>query len=110
MGATLYSIYEKYKEYKTKLTWWPVQHRLDDKNRLQYSVDGKLWTYIMGFEDEHDYGDYKGPGFGYIVITPEELDTWRNMLYTLQKCHEWNKAALNHYREAIEKYLELNKK
>ena len=106
----LNSMYNRYKELKLKLKWWPVLHRLDDQNRLQYSVDGKLWTYVMGFVEEFDYGTYKGPGFTYIVLEDEELDEWSNMLYTLQKCHEWNRSALNHYREAIDKYLETNKK
>jgi len=108
-GVYIYRIYKKLK-YKYE-TWWPVKHRLDENGYFQYSVDGKTWTYIFGFTKDFNYGDYVGPALNYIHFDLDEKDEylhWCNMLYTMQKCHEFNKRALDLYFESIKKYLKDN--
>lgn len=105
IGIYLYKIH---KDFKLRCKNYPVKHRLDENGYFQYSVDGKLWTYLMGFVEDFNYGKYKGPGFTYIKFLSNETDTykqWCNMLNNIDECHEWNKSALNHYREAINKYI-----
>lgn len=102
-------IFKNYKNliYKYEKCW-PVQHRLDKDGNLQYSVDGKLWTYIVGYVEDFDYGTGHGPALVYIQFNSDETDiyeSWCNMLYSIQQCHEFNKKALTQYIEKIHECL-----
>lgn len=104
----LFIIWNNMNEINKLRDSWFVEHRLDEKGRFQYSVDGNTWTYVMGYDPHTNYGDYIGPGFVYITFdseNDEEYPMWCNMLNTMQKCHEWNKNALEHYREGIIHYI-----
>jgi len=109
LGILGYVYFTNYKKLKYKYEkCWPVQHRLDKDGNLQYSVDGKLWTYIVGYAEDFDYGTGHGPALGYIQFKSDETDeykSWCNMLYSMQKCHEFNKAALDKYIGKIREYL-----
>lgn len=108
MIAIYLILYKKNKELKKIKKNWSIKHRLDKNGYLQYSVDGKLWTHIMGYDENTNYGEYTAPGFGYLKFdseNDEKYPMWCNMLNTMQKCHEWNKAALEHYREGMTHYL-----
>ena len=109
LGVLGYIYFTNYKKLKYKYEkCWPVQHRLDKDGNLQYSVDGKLWTYIVGYAEDFDYGTGHGPALGYIQFKSDETDrykAWCNMLYSIQKCHEFNKKALDLYIEKIHECL-----
>ena len=111
-GYTFYYLHKQYKKYKNKIECYPVKHSLDNEGRLQYSVNGHLWTYILGYSDKVNYGGYIGPGLTYITFKPDEIDeykSWCNMLHSMQLCHKWNIAALDKYRQAIENLNNKNK-
>ena len=109
IGIFGFQIFKNYKNLKYKYEkCWPVQHRLDKDGNLQYSVDGKLWTYIIGYTEDFDYGTGHGPALGYIQFKSDEEDeykSWCNMLYSMQQCHEFNKKALDLYIGKIQEYL-----
>ena len=109
LGIVGYHLFNNYKKLKYKYEkCYPVQHRLDADGNLQYSVDGKLWTYIVAYTDDFDYGTGHGPALGYINIKPNDKGTfevWKNNLHSMQKCHEWNKAALDLYIGKVKEYL-----
>lgn len=109
IGIFGFYIFKNYKNLKYKYEkCWPVQHRLDKDGNLQYSVDGKLWTYIVGYAEDFDYGTGHGPALGYIHFNSDEIDkykSWCNMLYSMQQCHEFNKKALTRYIEKINECL-----
>lgn len=107
------TIYDKNKKIKELQKVYPVKHRLDSFYRLQYSVDGKLWTYVMGFKKDLNYfktkdGKWlKAPGLTYIVFDSNETDeykSWCMMLNNINECHKWNKAVIEHYRQALEEF------
>jgi hypothetical protein len=109
IGLFCFQIFKKYKNLKYKYEiYWPVQHRLDKDGNLQYSVDGKLWTYIIGYVEKFNYGTGYGPALSYIQFKSDEeyeYESWCNMLYSMQKCHEFNKKALDLYIGKIKEYL-----
>lgn len=109
LGIVGYHLFNNYKKLKYKYEkCYPVQHRLDADGNLQYSVDGKLWTYIVAYTDDFDYGTGHGPALGYINIKHDDKGTfevWKNNLHSMQKCHEWNKAALDLYIGKVKEYL-----
>lgn len=109
LGIVGYHLFNNYKKLKYKYEkCYPVQHRLDADGNLQYSVDGKLWTYIVAYTDDFDYGTGHGPALGYIQFKSDEGDeykSWCNMLYSMQQCHEFNEKALDLYIGKIQEYL-----
>lgn len=107
LGVLGYIYFTNYKKLKYKYEkCWPVELRLDNEGNLQYSVDNKIWTYIIGYSDDFDYGTGHGPALGYINIKPDDLPMWHSNLYSMQKCHEWNKKALDLYINKLREYLE----
>ena len=111
------SIYDKTKKIKELQKVWPVKHRLDNCYRLQYSVDGKHWTYVMAFKENLNYFRtkdnkfLKAPGLTYVVFDStkdEEYKSWCMMLNNIKECHNWNSAVIEHYRQALEKFYEEN--
>ena len=102
-----WSIYNMYKKLKKKYkTAWPAKHRLDANGNLQYSVDGKIWTNILGYSEDFDYGKYKGPALEYIHIdNTGAFNVWKNNLSTIERCHEWNRKALDTYIREVKEYL-----
>lgn len=107
IGVFGIQIFKNYKNLKYEKCC-PVQHRLDKDGNLQYSVDGKLWTYIIGYAEDFDYGTGHGPALCYIQFNSDETDrykSWCNMLYSIDKCNEFNKKALDLYIKKIHEYL-----
>ena len=107
LGIVGYQLFNNYKKLKKKYkTAWPAKHRLDANGNLQYSVDGKIWTNIFGYSENFDYGKYKGPALEYIHIDNiGAFDVWKNNLSTIERCHEWNKKALDTYIREVKEYL-----
>ena len=109
-------IYKNFKRCKSLNSYYPVKLRTTDDKILQYSIDGKEWNDIMGFYDKMKYLDkngniYEAPGFVRMRIGDDQTaDDWQGCLGSIQKVHEWNKKAFEHYKEAIYKYLNMNEK
>ena len=106
LGFILQNMYNKLQIFKYKYeNSYPVKHRLDKNNNLQYSVDGNLWTNIIIYNSPYEYNN-QDPTLTYLNLKNENsYNAWCNTLSTLQKCHEWNKNALDSYVEAIKIYL-----
>ena len=109
LSINFVSISNKYNKLKYMYEYeWPVKHRLDHNGFLQYSVNGVLWTHIVGYNECFDFGDHKGPFLEYLKFEGEDDDNYKafcNTLSTMQKCHEWNRNALDLYINEINKQL-----
>lgn len=100
------------KKYNDLKVYWPSHLRVTENKILQYSLNEKDWSDVMGFSDNITYKakdgkEYIGPGFGPIKVRDDEdFNNLKNILGSIQQIHEWERAAFNHYKEAIYKYLE----